>query len=142
MLSRYSDSLRVGPSGDRIPVGARFSTPFQTGHGAHPASYTIGTGFFPRVLRPGHGVDHPPPSSAEVKEIVELYLYSPSGPSWHLNRGSTVVKVLCYKSEGRWFDPSWCPWNFSLTYNPSDHTMALGSAKPLTEMSTRSISWG
>ena len=28
---------------------------------------------------------------------------------------STVVKVLCYKSEGRWFDPSWCQWNFSLT---------------------------
>jgi len=22
--------------------------------------------------------------------------------------GGTVVKVLCYKSEGRWFDPSWC----------------------------------
>ena len=22
------------------------------------------------------------------------------------NRGSTVVKVLCYKSEGRWFDPT------------------------------------
>ena len=32
-----------------------------------------------------------------------------------LARGSTVVKVLCYKSEGRWFDPSWCHWNFSLT---------------------------
>ena len=29
--------------------------------------------------------------------------------------GSTVVKVLCYKSEGRWFDPSWCQWIFSLT---------------------------
>ena len=27
----------------------------------------------------------------------------------------TVVKVLCYKSEGRWFDPTWCQWNFSLT---------------------------
>ena len=26
------------------------------------------------------------------------------------NRGSTVVKVLCYKSEGRWFHPSWCQW--------------------------------
>jgi len=26
--------------------------------------------------------------------------------------GSTVVKVLCYKSEGRWFDPSWCQWIF------------------------------
>ena len=29
--------------------------------------------------------------------------------------GSTVVKVLCYKSEGRWFDSRWCHWNFSLT---------------------------
>jgi hypothetical protein len=28
---------------------------------------------------------------------------------------STVVKVLCYKSEGRWFDSRWCHWNFSLT---------------------------
>ena len=31
------------------------------------------------------------------------------------HRGSTVVKVLCYKSEGRWFDSRWCHWNFSLT---------------------------
>ena len=31
------------------------------------------------------------------------------------DRGGTVVKVLCYKSEGRWFDPSWCHWNISLT---------------------------
>ena len=31
------------------------------------------------------------------------------------DRGNTVVKVLCYKSEGRWFDPRWCRWNFSLT---------------------------
>ena len=28
------------------------------------------------------------------------------------DRGSTVVKPLCYKSEGRWFDPSWCQWIF------------------------------
>jgi hypothetical protein len=34
------------------------------------------------VKRLGRGVDHPPPSSAEVKERVELYLYSPFGPSW------------------------------------------------------------
>jgi len=26
-------------------------------------------------------------------------------------------------------------------HNPSDHTMALESTQPLTEMSTRSISW-
>ena len=32
-----------------------------------------------------------------------------------VDRGSTVVKVLCYKSEGRWFNSSWCHWNFSLT---------------------------
>ena len=26
-----------------------------------------------------------------------------------------MVKVLCYKSEGLWFDSRWCHWNFSLT---------------------------
>ena len=31
------------------------------------------------------------------------------------DRGGTVVKVLCYKLEGRWFDSRWCHWNFSLT---------------------------
>ena len=55
--------------------GARFSAPIRTGPGAHPASYTMGTGSFPGVKQPGRGVDHPPPSSAEVKEKVELYLY-------------------------------------------------------------------
>jgi hypothetical protein len=55
-------------------------------------------------------------------------------------RGGTVVKLLCYKSEGRWFDSRRCHWNFSLTY-PSDRTMALWSTQPLTEMSTRSIFW-
>jgi len=63
-------------------VGARFSAPVQTGTGAHPASYKMGTGSFMGVKRLGRGVDHPPPSSAEVKERVELYCYSPSGPSW------------------------------------------------------------
>ena len=29
--------------------------------------------------------------------------------------GGTVVKVLRYKLEGRWFDSRWCHWNFSLT---------------------------
>ena len=34
------------------------------------------------VKRQGRGVNHPSPSSAQVKERVELYLYSLSGPSW------------------------------------------------------------
>ena len=34
-----------------------------------------------------------------------------------------MVKVLCYKSEVRWFDPSWCQWifdikSFRLHYGP------------------------
>jgi len=45
-FSRYSNSLWAGRSGDRMLVGARFSAPVQTGPGAHPASYTMGTGFF------------------------------------------------------------------------------------------------
>jgi hypothetical protein len=38
---------------------------------------------FPGVKRPGREAQHPPPSSAEVKEWVELYLHSPNKPSWH-----------------------------------------------------------
>ena len=56
--------------------GARFSEPVQTDpEGGYRFS-------FPGVKRPGLGFDHPLPSSAEGKERVELYLYSPSGPSW------------------------------------------------------------
>jgi len=42
----------------------------------------MSTGSFMGVKRPGRGVDHRPPSSADVKERVELYLYTTSGPSW------------------------------------------------------------
>ena len=63
-------------------MGARFSAPVQAGPGAHTTSYTMGTSSFLGIKRPGRGVDHPPPSSAKVKERVELYLYAPFGPSW------------------------------------------------------------
>jgi len=57
--------------------GRRFYAPVQTDPGAHPASCIMGTASFPGVKRPGRGVGHPPPSSAEVRERVELYLCSP-----------------------------------------------------------------
>jgi hypothetical protein len=94
-VGRYSDSIRVGQSRDRIPARARFSAPVQSGPGTHPASYTIGTGSFPGIKRPGRDVDHPPSSSAEVKESVKLYLYSTSGPSWPLV-GGTLPLLLPY----------------------------------------------
>jgi hypothetical protein len=59
--------------------GTRFSAPNQTGPEAHPTSYTMGTGSFSGINRPGRGADHAPPCSAEVKERVELYLYPPLG---------------------------------------------------------------
>ena len=31
------------------------------------------------------------------------------------DRVGTVVKLLRYSLEGRWFDSRWCHWNFSLT---------------------------
>jgi len=63
-------------------VGARFSTTIQTSPGAHPASYTVGTRTLLGVKWLEHGVDHPTPYRAEVKERVELNLYSISGPLW------------------------------------------------------------
>jgi len=44
------------------------------------------------VKRPVRGVDHPPPSSAKVKERLVLYLYSPYGTSWP-NLGWTLPSV-------------------------------------------------
>jgi hypothetical protein len=73
--------LQAGRSGDRFPVGARYSTPVQTGPGVHPAPYKMGIGLFPGVSRPRHAIVHPLPRSPEVKERVELYRYSSSGPS-------------------------------------------------------------
>ena len=42
-----------------------------------------------------------------------VYIYG--GKAAGGDRGGTVVKALCYKSEGRWFDSRWFHWNFSLT---------------------------
>jgi hypothetical protein len=59
-----------------------FSAHVQTSPEAHPTSYTMGTGSLLGVKWLGHGIDHPPSSTPKVKERVELYLYSHSGPLW------------------------------------------------------------
>jgi hypothetical protein len=41
--------LRAGRSGDRIPVGARFSAPVLTGPESHQTSCKMSTGSFPGV---------------------------------------------------------------------------------------------
>jgi len=71
-------ATRYGLDGPGIESrwGREFPHPFTP---AHTTSYTMGTGSFQGVKQPGRGVDHTPPSSAEVRERVELYLYSTSG---------------------------------------------------------------
>ena len=78
--SRYIDWLRAGRSGDRIPVGARFSAPVQTGPGAHTASCTKGTGSFLGV-KSGGGVTLTPhpllvPWSRKGRPIPLLSLWA------------------------------------------------------------------
>ena len=97
MATRYELN---GP-GIETRWGARFSAPVHIGPGTHQATYTMRTGSFPGLKRPGRGVDHSPPSSADAKERAELYLYSPYGPSgpvlgWTL---SLLYFASAYKSE-------------------------------------------
>jgi hypothetical protein len=65
-------------------VGARFSAHVQTGLGAHPTSFTMGTRSFPGLKRPGRGVDHLPPSSAmSKKEWSYTYTHKMSNEIQH-----------------------------------------------------------
>ena len=81
-------AIRYGLDGPGIKSrwGARIPAHVQTWPAAHSPSYTIGNGSLSRKLS-SRGValtTHPPPSSTDVKERVELYLYYPSGTSWHV----------------------------------------------------------
>ena len=67
---------------DPIPVGAKYSAPVQTCPGAHSASYTMGTGCLCQGKAAGEWRQSLSPSSAKVKERVELYIYFLFVPSW------------------------------------------------------------
>jgi hypothetical protein len=77
-LRRYSDSPRGGRSGDRIPVlifRARPDMPW-----GPPSVHCNGYRIFTGGVAAGRGLEHPHPSSAEIKERVQLYQDSLSGP--------------------------------------------------------------
>jgi hypothetical protein len=90
-------TTRYGLDGPRIESrwGAWFSAPAQTSPRAHPSSYTIDTGSF---LGVGAEARRWPsaPSSAEVKERVELYIYALSGPSWPVIGCTLLYFTLLY----------------------------------------------
>jgi hypothetical protein len=69
--------LRTVRSGDLIPGGGGRDFPHPSRPAPAPTQPPIQwvPGLLPEVERPGRGVDHPPPSSAEVKERIELYSY-------------------------------------------------------------------
>jgi len=74
-LNRYSDSLRLRRSRDWIPVGGEIFHPFPD-RPCNPSSllyhgYCVSCR---GIKRTGNGVNHPPQSSTEVNEGVELYL--------------------------------------------------------------------
>jgi hypothetical protein len=75
--------------------GRHFPHPSRPALGLHSLLYNGYRVPFPVVKRPGRGVNHPPQSSAEVKERVELYLYYPSGPSWPV-LGKTLPLSFIY----------------------------------------------
>ena len=73
-------SYRVDGWGSN-PGGAEiFRTRQERPWGLPSLLYNVYRLSFPEIKRPGRGVDHPPPSSAEVEERIELYLYSTSWP--------------------------------------------------------------
>ena len=55
--------------------------------------FTIGSGSFPGVKRPGRGADPTPPSKCRGHGRVGLYLYFPSGPSWPVMEASLPLFI-------------------------------------------------
>jgi hypothetical protein len=81
--SRYSDWLRAGPlrglsSSLRKGKNFLFFTSSRPALGSiqSPTQWVPRT-LSPRVKRPGREADHSPPTSAEVKKNMDLYIHSP-----------------------------------------------------------------
>jgi hypothetical protein len=78
--------------------------------------------FLPRVKRSGRGANHPPPpSSAKVKDRVELYTYSVSGPSWPVQGQTLHMTFYIYVKKPK-------PFTRIVLYFKQKH---FGSAEPI-----------
>ena len=69
-----------------------------------------------------------------------FFLFDELLTTWR-NAVAQLVEALCYKSEGTGSISDGVIGNFHW-HNPSGRTMAQEMTQPLTEMSTRNISWG
>jgi len=99
--SRYSDCLRAGRSGVRVPVGGRFSVHVQPVPGAHAASYTMDTRSFSRAKWLGPAVDRQTASGAEVEERIELHV------TLYGEINLYVLRILCDTSANHWRLSDW-----------------------------------
>jgi len=51
----------------------------------------------------------------KMSTLVRMYIVFLLKATIIISGSTFSFKVLCYKLEGRWFDPSWCQWNFLST---------------------------
>ena len=119
-----------------------FSVPVRTVSGAHPASYTKGTGSLLGVKRPGRGLDHPPPhlaprlkkelrcvrlttlppSCAAVMKSGNLNFLEPSGPLQDCN--GTSLPFTFYVIDIQ----TWCNETIQFT---NHHALIASKLTPL-----------
>ena len=112
-------SFLVGLRTYQHPGSIRLESVSTSQFGASPQEYFWFLGAFPKAtksfpmstVRPSVHMEQ---LGLPLDEFAWNFILTLILLTWG-DRGSTVVKVLCYKSEGRWFDPRWCHWNFSLT---------------------------
>jgi hypothetical protein len=85
-----------------------FTTGSRTALGStQPPIQWVPVALSPAVKRPGREADHSPPSSAEVKEWVELYLHSPNTPSWR-SAQSKHRDTFTFTNNAHWENPGIC----------------------------------
>lgn len=89
--SRYSNMLGAGCPRDQIPLEMRFSVPVQTSPKVHPTSCTTSTRCFIGGNADRHGVDHPPPSSAEAANGLRLNVRLPSVSAYPCHGGDLYL---------------------------------------------------